>query len=310
MDALPYLLADVGGTNTRVALGRDGAVDATTIRRFPNRDYPSLDAVLAAYVAERGVTLADAAVAVAGPVRDGRGELTNLAWSFDGAGLGRAVGVEHVMVLNDLQAQGHALGRIAAENIRTVIAGKPQPAGQTALVVGVGTGFNAAPVFETPSGRLVAPAECGHISLPVSDEADAALANHLRRYHGFASVEDALSGRGLEHLYAFAAGAPRPSAEVLAAVETDPHAARAVELFVTLLGDALGNFALTFLPFGGIYLIGGMARAVSPWFERYGLGREFAAKGRFEPFMAEFSVHVVEDDYAALAGLAAALSAR
>ena len=40
------LVADVGGTNTRVALARDGIVDRASIRRFANAGNSGLDAIL------------------------------------------------------------------------------------------------------------------------------------------------------------------------------------------------------------------------------------------------------------------------
>lgn len=69
-----------------------------------------------------------------------------------------------------------------------------------------------------------------------------------------------------------------------------------------------GDLALQTLPFGGIFLIGGVARAVSPWFEDYGFAEAFRDKGRFSTFMEDFAVHLVTDDYAALIGCAGHLS--
>mgnify|MGYP000281680058 CR=1 FL=1 len=70
-------------------------------------------------------------------------------------GLIAATGAAQTAILNDLQAQGHALGHIAPEYLCPLIAG-PQKSGAAMLVVGVGTGMNAAPVHETPWGRVVA----------------------------------------------------------------------------------------------------------------------------------------------------------
>jgi len=61
------------------------------------------------------------------------------------------------------------------------------------------------------------------------------------------------------------------------------------------------------LPFGGVYLVGGVARAFAPFLNDYGFGDAFRDKGRFAGFMNNFPVHVVEDDYAALTGSAAHL---
>ena len=112
------LVADVGGTNTRVAMATGGATTHRHNQRFKNASYPGLETVLRAYMEHQGLTDIDGvSVAVAGPVRDGRGVMTNLDWSIDRETLSRATGAEQVAVLNDLQAQGHALGLIDDANL-------------------------------------------------------------------------------------------------------------------------------------------------------------------------------------------------
>ncbi len=314
------LVADIGGTNTRVALADGRRVRGETVRRYANRDWPSLEAVLRRYVADEGNVDARAAcVAVAGPVRDGAARMTNLDWTIDKDTLAAATGAETVAILNDLQAQGHALGYLVARNIRSVVPFPPANEHAAKLVIGVGTGFNAAPVFETDAGRIIPPSESGHVNLPCSTPEDMALADYVTHRaptaHGFASVEDVLSGRGLENIYRFhalATGAPdRPASEIMAAVATgdQPLATATARTFVRLLGAVAGNLALTQLPFGGIYLVGGVARAMAPHLDGFGYAEAFRAKGRFGTFMEGFGTAVIEDDYAALTGSAAHLVA-
>ena len=306
------LVADIGGTNTRVALALGRDLLPETIRRYRNADHSGLESVLREFIAaEDGVDCRGACVAVAGPVHDGRATLTNLAWTIDRETVARAARAETVAVLNDLQAQGHALGRIAPANLRTVIPAPAEPMGRTRLVIGVGTGFNCSPVFETPAGRIVPPSESGHAGLPVRTAADLRLLADVETVHGFPSVEDVLSGRGLERLYrwvASEAGAPaeRPAAEIMAgcADGTDPLARETVRIFVRILGTEAGNLALVFLPFGGVSLIGGVIRHVAPFLGEFGFEAAFRDKGRFSGFMSNFGVSVVEDDFAALIGAA------
>lgn len=306
------LVADVGGTNTRVALADGDTLLTGTIRRYRNSEYPGLESVLTTYLGEEGnPDCAAAAVAVAGPVRDGRGELTNLDWAIDRDTLARATKAEHVAVLNDLQAQGHAVGRIAEENLRDVADGSVSE-NAASLVIGVGTGFNAAPVHNTPAGRYVPPAEAGHANMPIRTEAELRLCKYVESAHGFPAVEDVLSGRGLERIYGWAAseaGVPgeKSAADIMAACESgeDDVAGEAVRRFVRTLGTVAGNLALNHLPFGGIYLVGGVSRAMSPYYDRFGFTEAFRDKGRFSGFMRNFRVRIIEDDYAALTGLAA-----
>ena len=301
------LVADVGGTNTRVALADGERLLTDTVRKFANKDYAGLGGVLTAFIDEEKVDCAGAAVAIAGPVRDGRGSLTNLDWSVDPKMLADVTKAETVAVLNDLQAQGHAMGRIAAENLKTVVDG-PTTEGGTRLVIGVGTGFNAAVVLDTPFGRVVPPSEAGHANMPLRTEEELRLCKFVETSHGFPAIEDVLSGRGLEHIYAWLqseAGQRTEirAADIMASADSDPIAEEAIRWFVRILGTVTGNLSLIHLPFGGVSLIGGVARAMEPYFNRFGFAAAFRDKGRFAGFMNNFHVDLVEDDFAALEGL-------
>mgnify|MGYP006073738235 FL=1 len=311
------LVADIGGTNTRVALADGRQVRGETIRRYSNADYPGLETVLRRYIDdEGGVDPIAACVAVAGPVRDGRATMTNLNWTIDKDTLARATKAETVAILNDLQAQGHALGYLDDANIRTIIDGPTGLPNAARLVVGVGTGFNAAPVFDTDKGRLVTPSESGHANLPIRTERELRLCQFVSNAHGFPAVEDVLSGRGLERVYAFLGEEVGISAEakakdiMAACVDgSDPRATEAAQVFTQILGTVCGNLSLIQLPFGGVYLVGGVARAFAPFLTEFGFGDAFRDKGRFSGFMGNFRVSVIEDDYAALTGSAAHLVA-
>lgn len=311
-----FLVADVGGTNMRVGLARGPDLQTASIRRFRNEEHAGIESVLSAYSeAEGGVDCTMASVAIAGPVREGRGTLTNLNWSIDEPGLARVAGTDRAVVLNDLQAQGHALGRIAQENLREIIAAPPAAEDAAKLVIGVGTGFNVAPVHDIGPIRLVAPAEAGHGNLPIRNEEELSLCRFVETAHGFPAVEDVLSGRGLERVYAWLgheADAPREAraVEIMAGCESgnDGRAIEAVRMFVRLLGRVAGNNALDHLPFGGVFLAGGVARAMAPHLQPMGFVEAFRDKGRFAGFMHAFAVHVIEDDFAALAGSAAHLA--
>ncbi|NIY72872.1 ROK family protein [Marivivens donghaensis] len=311
------LVADIGGTNTRVALADGRTILQDSIKRYSNADHPGLETILRKYIDEEcGVDPAATCVAVAGPVRDGRATMTNLDWTIDKNTLLRSTNAERVAILNDLQAQGHAIGHIASENLRVVLEGPEAHDHAAKMVIGVGTGFNCAPVFETEVGRLVPPSESGHGNLPIRTEKELRLCEYVSTAHGFPSVEDVLSGRGLTHVYAFLGeeeNDPRQksAADIMAAVAdgSDERAVEAVKVFVRMLGTVAGNLSLIQLPFGGVYLVGGVARAMAPYLNEYGFGDAFRDKGRFAGFMKNFSVTVVEDDYAALTGCAAHLCA-
>lgn len=312
-DQIYALVADIGGTNTRVALADSAIVRTDTIKRYPNSAYPDLSAVLRQYLSDiGGASPVATCIAVAGPVQDGAATLTNLDWTMNLQTLRDATHAMTVDILNDLQAQGQAVGHISADNLIPVLHGKPaESLSATSLVVGVGTGFNAAPVFQTGAGRFVPPSESGHVTLPTRTAEQDRLSDYVAQKYGFPAVEDVLSGRGLEKVYQFVGeemGHERiaTAADIMTACAAgDAQAEHAVQLSVQILGAVCGNLALTQLPFGGIFLVGGVSRAFAPYFDRFGFADAFRDKGRFADFMDSFPVSIVTDDYAALTGCAA-----
>lgn len=311
------LIADIGGTNTRIALAEGPKLVESTIRRYRNADHGSFGEVLEAFFADEGRHDCIAAgVAVAGPVRDGKAAMTNLDWKLDRDVIRVTTQAETVTLLNDMQAQGHSLGHLHAGALRPLLSGPDGGPHSAQLVVNVGTGFNASPVYNTETGRYVPPSEAGHVSLPVRSEADLALARFVEEVHGFPAVEDVLSGRGLAAIDAWLsrdAGEPRSlsPAQVMAGIQSgeDARARAAGEVFARILGAVTGDLALMHLPFGGICLVGGVARHFAPLLVELGFADAFLDKGRFAGFMKNFRIDAVEDDYAALIGIAAHLDA-
>lgn len=305
------LVADIGGTNTRVALATGALLRPDTVARYKNAEFGDLAEVLDAYLGDHGTPDCDAAcVALAGPVRDHRGTMTNLDWSIDPATVATATRAERVAVLNDLQAQGHALGYVTPDHLTCLKPGAEAEAGAARLMIGIGTGFNIAPVLTENGQRIVAPAEAGHITLPTRTAQDRALADHLEAAHGFPSVEEALSGRGVAQVAAWHAQTTgqtpnwTPAEVVAAATSGDPVAKAALEQLTRLLATVIGDLSLIHLPFGGVFLVGGVARALSPWIKSDVFVRAMQDKGRFSSLVSDIPVWLVEDDYAALTGQA------
>lgn len=303
------LVADVGGTNSRLALiGRDGRLSDPT--RFANDDFGSFEELLSRFLADAGrPRLQRCCVAVAGPVSGGRARLTNRDWVFDPAAIsGILSGAERVPVrlFNDLVALGLALPSLSADQVRQL-----RPAGGTGagnrqrLVAGLGTGFNVCAVVSGPGGAAsVCEAEQGQASLPssVAAELRVALGDDAE---GFETVEDLFSGRGLMRLAGPLTGDRYASgAALLAAYDIDPGAARAADLFAGLLGRFARELVFQYLPLQGLFLAGGAARGVLGSPARAAFLRSFELPGAFAGLVAQVPVWLIADDAAALRGVA------
>lgn len=303
------LVADIGGTNTRIACADAQGVIESTITKYRNADYAQFDDILRVEQAKHQANRL--CVALAGPITDGVGEMTNLSWRLDPAALADAFGLDACHLLNDLQAQAWAIGALGADMLDTWI-DAPRHADGTALVFNIGTGCNIAVNHATSQGRFVPPAEAGHTDLTVKSEEEFRLRQFLEDQYNEPSVEGLLSGRGLVSAYHFYGGArgTDPAHIIDEAKEnSNSPAAKAIDIVLKKLADIIGDHALTHMPFGGIYLVGGVIHHLAA-FRDDRFNQAFHDKGRFAEFMQQFAVMRVRDDLAALKGCLAYLTAQ
>ncbi|WP_101068699.1 glucokinase [Roseovarius salinarum] len=308
----PALVADVGGTHTRLGLARGGRlVEGSQVVRA-NAGHGGLAEMIADYLLAVGTGPPAAICAgVAGPVRGDAVQMTNLDWRIEAAALARATGAGRVVLLNDLQAQAHALDDLPEGAVTVLRPGAGVADDARRLVLGLGTSCNVAVAHRLGTGLFVPPAESGHAGLPHCTGALGQLIDHLAQEAPHRPVDAALSGPGLARIHRWLGGQGCDARAVVAAhaAGTDPRATRALALFAELLGRVAGDLALAHLPMGGIHLIGGAARAVAPHLMPLGFEAAFTAKGPYAGLVAEIPVALVADDAAALRGCARHLAA-
>ena len=299
------LVADIGGTNTRVGLSQNSKLVRQSIKKYPNANVKSLDEILMRYLSEQKLdTVSGVCVALAGPVRKDIAQMTNLSWEITKDSLARVTGAKTVGLLNDLQAQGYALDHLLDDHLLPVFGKRFLGSRETKLVCGIGTGFNACTVISSLNGIMVPAAEAGHYRLPAASQQQKEIVNVLETKFGFASVENILSGNGLVELNNFLCpNTPRTAQDIIQSATAGAQDAKeVVDVFASFMGSVLGDLALITLPFGGIYIIGGVARAVYPFLNAQNFISGFCDKGRFSDFNSKFSVQIIDDDFAALNG--------
>ncbi|MDO5632568.1 MAG: glucokinase [Paracoccus sp. (in: a-proteobacteria)] len=308
---MAMLLADVGGTNARLALAQDGRIIQASLSRYRGDDHASFDEVVQDFLAQQGQPRITAlCVAVAGPVGGGRAALTNRDWSFSETGLARLTGADQARLINDLTALGYATARLAGDGVQVL---RPAPDARArngqALVVGAGTGVNVCAVYSLPRGGVIClEAEEGHTRLPahIMARLETEIGPQARKV--FFSTEEAFAGRGLSQLHALRTGTPVLRAEqIVAAAEGGDEAATATcDLFAELLGLLCRELVLRFMPQEGLYLAGSVARSMA------GRMAQFEAGFLAEPLMRHIPqatpVLLIRDDMAALHGCLAALA--
>lgn len=307
---MTVLVADVGGTNARLALV-DPSGRIHGLARFQNDDHPSFLSVLNAYSAQNDLPeLQGFCAAVAGPVGGGTARLTNRDWEFDRHAIASCLpvsGASSVRLINDLAALGYALPALSAAQLAEIKpADNDAESNDQALVVGLGTGVNICLVKGAGDTVSVVEAEFGHTSLPTS------VYQPLHRVIGtavadFLSVEELFAGRGLSRLYrVISGGEDRVGQDILAAYDAGEQGAvsETVDLLAALLGRLTRELVYMYQPFGGVYFAGGVSRGILGSDARKGFLHSFDEPGRFAEQSGRVAVRLIMDDAAALTGAA------
>jgi len=321
------LAGDIGGTNTRLGLfdAADPRPVPVVVRAYPTDGFPSLESMLAAFLADAGTVPASiegAAFGVAGPVVHGRATLTNAAWEIDGVAVAASLGLPSVRLLNDLLAMAHAVPVISAAERRTLQDGDANPDGNVALVA-PGTGLGEALLVNSGGTLVPSPSEGGHADFAARTTREVGLLAYLTDRFGRASYEHVISGPGLVNVHRFVHRSPCASADAdaadaaarisAAALERRcPACVEALDLFVAVLGAEAGNAALRGLTTGGVFLGGGIPPKIIPALEGRTFLDAFRAKAPMQALVAAIPVHVIVHPDPGLLGaaMAAAIQAR
>src|SRR5262245_13442154 len=119
MDISPahVLLGDIGATNARLALLSNGVIGP--IHWFTIAECPRLTDALGAFFEHhcRHVPVAEALLAVAGPVAKDRCALTNCPWIVDGRELCAEFVFSKTRILNDFEAIARSLPQLTAADL-------------------------------------------------------------------------------------------------------------------------------------------------------------------------------------------------
>ena len=318
--ALPWLVADVGGTNARFGWVEDTSLKVTRVQTVPVADHLGPAEAAAAYLkslqAIHGDLLARprrSAWALATALDGAWVELTNGHWRFSRSALKQSLGLEDLRLLNDFEALALSLPHLEPTQLRAHGA-LPRAQGMLA-VIGPGTGLGVAGVVRTAQGWQALPGEGGHATLPATDDHEARVLAEVRRHFEHVSAERLLSGIGLPVLHravCAVAGEACPDLSAPQIVDAgtqgaDPMCQRTLDLFCALLGSFAGNVALTLGARGGVYIGGGIVPRLGEGFFQSSFREKFEAKGRFRGYLADIPTALITDTLAALTGAAASL---
>jgi glucokinase len=316
------LAGDIGGTKTHLGLFRktNRGLDRVRGKIFSSRDYAGLESVIRKFLPTKKTAIACASFGVAGPVREGRCETTNLPWTIEADSIAKTFKISNVFLLNDLEAAAYGSLLLTEKDFHTLNAGRPQSSGNRA-VIAAGTGLGEAMLFWDGGGYRAAASEGGHTDFGPRTPIEIELLEYLSKRFPHVSYERIVSGPGLLNIYQFMietgrAEEPerlrkRMAVEDPAAVITEAAlsgrsevCSKTVELFVSIYGAEAGNLALKALATGGVYLGGGIAPRMISKLSDGAFMKAFVDKGRYAALLRSIPVRIILNETVGLLGAA------
>ena len=322
---MKVLAGDIGGTKTALASVEisDRKAVVRGLRIYHSRDFASLEAILADFLAGAKWPPAAAGFGVAGPVVAGRARITKLPWIVEERAVSKSTGIPRVRVINDFVAAALGVPYVGSPRLRVLQRGHAEPDGPIGLI-GAGTGLGQAVLLREGRGWQSISSEGGHADFGPRNDVEDGLVRFVRRRFGRVDRDRLLSGEGLTHIYDFFKSQKRTrESPRVARAFAEPGADRAavisrfglagerlsksaLRLFVSIYGSEAGNLALQYRATGGVFLSGGIAPKILPALEDPVFLESFRSKPPLEDLLSRIPVRVVLELKLPLFGAAAA----
>src|SRR6185437_1630259 len=275
------LAGDVGGTKVHLALYdfQDGRLHSIRDQKFPAHEFAALDAVVEQFLGpdqKARSQIVAACFGCPGPVRGGRLKLTNLPWTLDVHEMVKSLDIEHIFLINDLEANGYGILELTPDKIYTLHAANTAAVGHRGLI-SAGTGLGEALLIWDGKHHRPIASEGGHCDFAPRTDREVALLQYLRgTLKGHVSYERVLSGPGVFNIYSYLRdveklqepqwlrdrlAAEDPNAVIGQGAQDGPSSI-CCEMrcaFIPIDEAEDGNVAVKILAMGGIYLGGGIA---------------------------------------------------
>jgi len=306
------MIADVGGTNTRIALYDSDSGEIHGLATFITGHYPGFEDIITEWLEKLEETApTQACIAVAAPPSKDIVAMTNMDWSFSCSAIATNFGFRNFRRINDFEANAFALPHLANGDREVLHPGHAVRDGKLA-VVGPGTGLGGATLETVASVPHVCACEPGYMSISPANELEVEIFRTLLGHYSHIYAELLVSGPGLLRLYKTLgeitdkdASASSPAEVSQQALEDrDSLSVLALTTFSGLLGSLAGDFVLATGSYGGLYLAGGIVPGMIPFLRASDFHRRFCDKGAMVEYMNAVPVFAITAEQPGLTGAA------
>lgn len=322
------LAGDIGGTNARLAYfqPQNGHLRLVSERVFPSRQHSEFGEIVTEFLKDSKTRPEVACFGIAGPVRNGRVETSNLPWVIEQTRLAKEIQLPATLLINDLEASAWGIGALSSTDL-VPLNSVSGPAKGNQGVIAPGTGLGEAGLFWDGKQHYVFASEGGHTDFAPQNDLQIELLRFLQARFGHVSYERILSGPGLVNVYEFLrdSGRGQESAEMKTRIaEHDPAATissaaldgscqlavDALDIWISVYGAEASNLALKVMATGGMFLAGGITPKILQKLKGPAFMTAFLNKGRLRPLVESIAVQVVMNDKAGLLGAARCAAVR
>ena len=241
------LLIDLGGTNVRHAFFINSALSQISKEKISDKDFiPFITKLLNG--AENKIEYL--VIAAAGPNNQGFINLTNRNLLIDSSELEATLNLKKCLLLNDWEAVAFSLSEMKKKSFLSIKGNVPS--NKNTLLIGPGTGLGVTLIIDDQ----IIPTEFGNV---LSTTKSMMESFGIESNKKFLSLEDILSGPGLEMLYEEKFGKKLTSEKIITlALERNEEALFIVNNFlktlITIIGDLVLSFTCKRVILGGAIL--------------------------------------------------------
>jgi glucokinase len=319
------LAGDVGGTKCTFTLftQSDSGLNPAFRLSLPTKSAAIFESVLAQFrneAATQGRDLSQlkaAAFGVAGAVVGDRVLSSNLPWPVERKSIATALNLatKKVLLLYDLVAAAASLAHLDNNDLLKLNHGIREPRAPMALIA-AGTGLGEAILFWDGQRYQISPSEASLTDFAPRNDREFLLLQSLRHRMPRVVTEEVVSGRGFRAIHQIIfpgvqhAFFDEPGVDAAAMITQQALAGsctacvETLQIWTEAYGAEAGNMALRVLPFGGVYVAGGIALKILPTLKEGGFVRAFSDKMKLSSALAKIPIYVILNEDAPVIGAA------
>ena len=318
---MSLIVVDIGGTNARLAFQKNINSEICLIENFLCSEFKSLEDIISAYKKKHNIINEHISIGAAGPCEDDDVLLSNNHIKFNKIQLLKSLNLKSLLVINDFVAQSFVFKNLLLEEdeekykilfkklkLKKIKNGTSKN-NSTLLVTGPGTGLGVCNLKKIDNNVIPIPGEGGNAYFSPSNNEQIEILNHLLKYQKYVSVEDLVSGRGIENLFNFYQNKNKGKNSKIKASEiadladkNDRNAISAINQMYKILVVSIINNIFLNGSLAGVIICGGISIKLQKFLNQDVFLNEFKKIDQYFDYLNDIPVYLCENESNGLIG--------